>query len=278
MIECEKFRTPKTFQYPLDTSEMFEEYFYKYFLKSTPNIDRVYIPVFWTNYYISKDFGQGDMSDLQLFLNKLDRDKKYFTVVQYDDNIINDIDDLDILIFAQGGYGKYKDKSYPIPLNCQTNNLTINPDKNIFCSFVGRETHPIRRNIINLFEKNPRYFISKSTSYEGFKSITSNSIFTLCPRGYGQTSFRICESLQLRSIPVYIYDDPLIPFKSEFNFSDIGVLVHQDAIEEIDHILNSVSDEEIKKMKRNGQNFYEKYFGYEGCRNTIIKILENEVS
>ena len=68
MIESENFRTPKTFKpYPPDTIETFEEYFYKCFLKSTPNIDRTYIPVFWTNYYISKDFGQEDISDLQLF-------------------------------------------------------------------------------------------------------------------------------------------------------------------------------------------------------------------
>lgn len=280
MKESENFRTPKTFNpYPPDAIETFEEYFYKCFLKSPPDLDRVYIPIFWTNYYISRDYGNEDISDLQLFLNKLDRDKKYFTIVQYDDSILSDIDDLDILIFTQGGYGKYKDKSYPIPLHYQLNSVITNPDKNIFCSFIGRlSTHPIRELIFNIFKEMPKYFMSKSTSYEHFKSIMSSSVFSLCPRGYGQTSFRIYEALQSGSIPVYIYDDPLIPFKNEFELSDICVLIHQDSIEEIDYILNSKSDEEIKKMQKNGQIFREKYFSYEGCKNTIIKILKNEVS
>ena len=34
-----------------------------------------------------------------------------------------------------------------------------------------------------------------------------DSLFSLCPRGYGPTSFRLYESIQLGSIPVYIAED-----------------------------------------------------------------------
>lgn len=272
----DRFRPRNILEYPPGNTYLFEEYFYDEFIKSEVKLERIYIPIFWTNYYISKNYGQGDISDIQSIIDKLDRTKKYFTIVQYDDNILNDLKDLDILIFAQGGYGNYKDKSYVIPLNCQSNYQINNIQKDIFASFVGRKTHPIRNTIFDKFRNKEGYFISESIDYNSYKDIMSRSLFSFCPRGYGLTSFRIFESLQCGSIPVYIYDDEFIPFKYEFDFNEIGILIHVTEISKLNDILQSVKKEDILNLQKKGVEIYNNYFDYKGTLKQIFEILINK--
>jgi len=276
----EKFRPRNVLIYPPGNNQTFEEYFYDNYSEIGEydyinKKDRIYLPIFWTNYYISKSYGKGDLSDLQNLLDGLDRSKKYFTIVQYDDNILNDLSDLDILIFSQGGYGKYLNKSYAIPLNCQSSiGYNFHKDKkDIFCSFIGRKTHKIRNEIFDIFKSKEGYLISESIDYKSYIDIMSRSLFSFCPRGYGMTSFRIFESLSLGSIPIYIYDDPFIPFEGEFSFNDIGILLHENDLSLIDDILRSKTSDELENYIINGKSIYNNFFTYEGCYNKIIKMI-----
>ena len=275
LIFDEKFRPRNILAYPPGNSKIFEEYFYDEYSKIKITSERIYIPIFWTNYYISKDYGNGDISELQNLLNSLDRNKKYFTIVQYDDNILNDISDLDILIFCQGGYGRYLNKSYAIPLNCQ-NPLEYKKEKNIFCSFIGRKTHNIRDLIFDKFKNKEGYLISETTDYDSFVNTMRQSLFSFCPRGYGMTSFRIFESLSAGSIPIYIYDNPLIPFEDKFSFSDIGILLKYSDLYLIDDILRAKTKTEIDNYLVNGETIYKDFFTYAGCYNKIISIVNNK--
>jgi hypothetical protein len=261
--------------YPPFNSQIFEEFFYSKYLQNQIETERIYLPIFWTSLYVNRNYGNGDLSDIQNFIDNLDKDKKYYTIVQYDDNILNNFGDLDIKIFAMGGHGKYSDKCYPIPLNClPPPNIFINPDKDIFASFIGSDTHPVRVAMRNSLGGDSKYFISQPIGYEQFRDVMSRSIFSLCPRGYGETSFRICEALQNESIPVYIYDNPLVPFNTEFNFDEIGVQIHVNDISKLDEILSSKTPEDINRYVERGREIYKKYFDYDGCFNSIIEILQ----
>ena len=110
-------------------------------------------------------------------------------------------------------------------------------------------------------------------SYEQFVDKMERSVFSLCPRGYGATSFRICESLQQGSIPVYIYDKDWTPWYDEFNFEDIGIKIHESQIEKIPNILESLDSEHIKILRENGNNIYNEYFDYKNCSLKIINKL-----
>lgn len=264
--------------YPPHNFLLFEEYFLNRFLKEGlyENLSREYLPIMWTGLYCNRNYGKGDLSDLQSYLENLDKNKKYFTVVQYDDNILNDLKDLDVLIFAQGGYGRYKDKCYPIPLNCMPSpNAKSVLDKDIFASFIGsiKGRHRIREKMHDVLLGNKKYLISETIDYGSFQNVMNRSLFSLCPRGYGQTSFRICEALQHRSIPVYIYDDALIPFYDIQNFEDYGVLIHENQIEFLDERLSSYSSEEISSKLSCGAIVYHKFYDYNGCYEKIIKKL-----
>lgn len=265
----EIFLTKTNHTYPPNNDIVFEQYFYETYLKENKVNDRVYLPIQWTCFYISRNYGNNDMSDLQNFLDSLPRNIKYFTVVQWDDGILNNLSDLDILIFSSGGVG-----DYPIPLINRPHDLVIR-EKNIFASFIGviNGRHRIREKMQSALFNNKDYVILPSNGFENFKIIMERSIFSLCPRGYGKTSFRINESLNLGSIPVYIYDDPWIPFNDLINFKEYGVLINENEIDSIDQILKSYSEDDIKKLQERGKEVYKDYFSYSGCYEKINIII-----
>jgi hypothetical protein len=274
MIDTSIFRPQINTTYPPFNFQLFEEYFFKIYTEKNIVSERIYIPIFWTSLYVNRNYGQGDLSDVQDYLDNLDRNKKYFTIVQYDDNILNNLGELDILIFAMGGHGKYKENCYAIPLNCQEPPGLQLKNKDIFASFTGSPTHHIRNKIYSELSGNPKYILSSSIGYWHFRDVMSRSIFSLCPRGYGQTSFRICESLQVESIPVYIYDEPLIPFNDLLRFEEYGVLIHESNLSDIDSILSSISNSEIDRLVQNGREVYKSYYSYVGCFDKILLLID----
>lgn len=276
--------TPKNFivhtnhTYPPFNNIIFEDYFYNYMITNNIETERIYLPILWTNFYLSRGNGDGDMSDLQKFISSLDRSKKYYTVLQYDDGILQNLSDLDILVFCSGGGGMKnvpeKNLGISIPLMCRPNpNINKNKKRDILAGFVGalNGRHVVRDKMASELQNKKGVVVLQQYGYEMFSDVMERSIFSLCPRGYGATSFRICESLQYGSIPVYIYDKPWIPWKNEFNFEDIGILCHKDEIGGLYDKLTKKTELEITNYIKKGEEIYKEYFEYEGCAKKIIE-------
>jgi hypothetical protein len=272
------FMVKTNHEYPPNNKIIFEEYFYNWFIENKPNVNKTYLPIFWTNYYISRDYAQQDISEIDIFLDTLDKNKKYFTIIQWDDGIVNQFRNKNIYVFGQGGGGGRHGfiGNYPIPLICQPNpNIKIK-HKDIFASFVGviyGRNNSIREKLHQILSNKKGYIFNNSITYDAFSDIMSRSIFSLCPRGYGATSFRICEALQHESIPVYISDKPWIPFKDKIDFKHYGVIIDPKDIENLDAILRSISNEEIKEKISLGKKIYKEYYSYDGCVSKIIEIV-----
>ncbi len=265
--------------YPPNNNQIFEEYFYDYFIENKIETDRIYLPIMWTNLYLSRGNGSGNMNDIQIYLDSLDRRKKYFTLLQYDDGILQDLKDLDIQVFCAGGGGQKivpdKNIGYPIPLICQPKpNINKNRDRDILCSFIGaiKGRHQVRERMRDTLSKSG-YLIKELSGYNQFSDVLERSTFSLCPRGYGSTSFRICESLQHGSIPIYIYDKDWTPWYDEFNFEDIGIKIHINDIMDLPKIINNITSESLKLKKINAERIYNEYFSYDGCSKKIIDKL-----
>ena len=61
---------------------------------------------------------------------------------------------------------------------------------------MGRfDTHYCRINMYNVLHKKIFFQLSKSVNFEKYKEILNRSVYTLAPRGYGYTSFRIYEAI-----------------------------------------------------------------------------------
>lgn len=262
----EHFRPKHPNIYPGDNDPDFERW---YFDNYTGVEGRTYLPVMWTAFYCKNGYGKqpGPIASLQRFLDRLDRSKKYFTIIQYDDGVLNDLKDLDIKVFSMSG----KPMDYCLPLLCQDHKpINPMPKRDLFCSFVGRNTHPIRTEILKI--KQPGWLITdKVMKMTEFCNTLARSVFTLCPRGYGVNSFRVHESICFGSIPVYISDVFIeghgIPFE------EYGVKITPDKINEIPSIINAVSDDEIQQKQSKLPYIFDTYFSYKGNKKLIEENL-----
>ena len=251
-----------------------EDSFYEYFKESNIASNRFYIPVFWTTCYCDNKI-QG----LQEAISRLNPNMKYFTVAQHDDAIRESLPP-DTICFNAGGNGG----GIPIPLVCSPIKDDIKPKhstRDIFCSFVGSTTHPIRSAIFESLKGNDRYFFSNriwtpsvpQEDLERFLDIASRSVFSLCPRGYGRSSFRLYEVMQLGSIPVFVYDEKWTPFEDEIDWNEFSVLVRSSDIHRIDEILSSYSESKIEQMQNNLYKYWKENFTME----SIFKKITNRI-
>lgn len=253
------FLQPKhPIKYPGDNHVEFERWFFDNF-RPTKNLGRVYLPILWTNYYCANGYGK-DITSLQRYLKTLPPGK-YFTICQYDDGILNDLSGHDIRVYSMSG----RPMDYPLPLICMPHNVTPAKDKLMQVNFIGRNTHPIRQQILNLRKERGWYISQTSHTMRRFCEVLSQSVFTLCPRGYGPTSFRIMEALQMGSIPVYISDRFIIPHA--IPFEEYGVLIRPDQISDMPSILRDIDPDTKKK------DVFNKYFSYIANQSIIFDDL-----
>lgn len=257
-----------------------EEYFCDYFIKNCLDKEhsRYYLPIFWTNIYLKNWIHNYNNPVIQCYLNTIPKDKKYFIVSQHDDAPSEKIDHLDVDVYSAGG--NYP-KGIPIPLTCSPiPDDGVKMEKSIFCSFVGSETHDVRRKTIEYCKKDNDFHISSKTwqyninksDLDIFRETTKKSVFTICARGYGKQSFRFYETLQLGSIPVYIYDDvPYLPFSNELNYNSFCIVLDVKNIQNLKDILRSKTQSEIDAMLKNGKEAYENFF-------TLDKVCEKIIS
>lgn len=262
-----QFRPHIKVDYPVHNSKIFEEWFdsrYTYPGLDQTHNDRHYLPIFWTSYFVNHQYGKDKrkLMELQDYVNSLDRSKKYFTILQYDDGPLIDFKDLDIKVFGSGG-GRIDS---PIALLTAPHPFRFSPQKKHFCSFAGTNSHPIREQLVKRYHR--KYMFAKPMPIKGYCQMVSDSIFHLCPRGYGLTSFRICEALQFGSIPVYVSDQHIIPYGRDFN--DYGVLVHASEIDRLDDILKGFSQSEIQAKQEAGRRIYNELYTFEGARKWIL--------
>jgi hypothetical protein len=256
--------------------DYFEEFFFKKFTEQYFDVlnDIIYIPIFWTNCYTNKVFG-GSIYDIQEALDKLDKNKKYFIVTQHDDCVYEKLPPKTI-IFSMGG--NKRDKNViPIPLICSPIPKVKKSKKNQI-SFVGSLTHPLRNMIYQQYRKDEDFIFhiknwelkSENKHIEQFINLTAESMYTLCPRGYGATSFRLYESMQLDSVPVYIFDKPWLPWEDELDWTKLSILIDTTNISNIkEKIINS----DYESMLNYKNEIFDDYFTYDGVYNNIIKKL-----
>ncbi len=276
---------------PYHVGDYLEHYFFKFYLKHQEKFELLkykYIPALWTDIYLYSPFL---IDQLQKDLNELDENLYYFTVSQHDDAPYQSLPKNTIKFSAGGNIPNCT----PIPLICSPiPNIPNCNEKDIFCSFVGSITQPIqgwgkisydiRMKMLETLVNNPNYVLKpkhwspeiKQDRKDLFLDLTSRSKFTLCPRGYGASSFRLYESIQLKSVPIYIYyQKPHLPFSSKINWNDIAILINENEISSIDERLKSISDEKYQQMVNYGQEIYPKFFTLEGMCVNILEDLQN---
>ena len=271
---------------PYHTGPYLEEYFYNFYLRNKKQFDdtqRTLIPAFWTNLLYTTHITK---NSIQHFIDVLPIDKKYFTVSQLDDGIEQTLP-TDTINFVAGG----NMDGIAIPLICSPIPQTYikRHDKDILCSFVGTyaegSEYNCRKKLYNNFFKDKEFYFSQPRHWERvvqndnfleFANITQRSKFTLCPRGYGLSSFRLYETLQLNSIPIYVYDKRFLPFTDIIKWDEFCVLIHESQIHDTKDIILQIDEQKMKQMLQRGKEIYNMYFTLEATCNQILDILKKK--
>lgn len=267
-----QFSFQDRFLYPSDNFFDFEFWLSRNIKPEEFDSERIYLPITWTAYYKTCDYGN-DLSRvgvLQDYLNSLDKKKKYFSVVQWDNGIINKIDHLDLKVFSMCG----KPCHYPIPLLSQPHIVGTSIQKrDIFCSFVGRMTHGIRNEMLAYLPlSDGRYYTSTMNHpLPKFCDILARSVFVLAPRGYGVSSFRIGEAIQFGAIPVYVSD--VFHEGHNIDFSTYGVKIEAKDVRRVDEILSSIAPDEIRVKQSKLKQVYDQLYSFEGNKKLILANL-----
>jgi hypothetical protein len=104
--------------------------------------------------------------------------------------------------------------------------------------------------------------------------ITSRSLYSITPRGFGVTSFRLYEAMQLGTVPVYISDQHWLPWQDELNWNEFCVIIKPEQIADLyDILLENLRYGEYRKMLDKIKEIYPKYFTLEAVCQNILKRL-----
>lgn len=261
------FKNPIQVIYPPNNNVLFEQWFDENYKGC--NTDRELLPVYFNGFYVNNNYGNDlkAREELQQFLYSLDRNKKWFSIIQYDDSILDDVSHLDLFRFEMS-----KNIGCPIPLLCQPHPYFYPLEKKYIASFVGSRTHPLRDRLEQFKGREGWYISFEPHSIDDYCRILAQSKYSLCPRGYGLNSFRTAESLQYDCVPVYISDEFILPF----NESAHMILCTPSQIDELPEFLESITEHEYTMRRQAAEWAYKKYYTYEGCLKEIINVLNAE--
>lgn len=269
--------------YPAYSNMLIEPFFYNFFTQNINDFlikDRTYIPIFFTSIYI-----ENQNINVQEYINALDPNGKYFTIIQHDDSIRETLPKDTLIFGCAKDYRNYK--TIPIPLIGESipNKLKepyIDDEKEYLASFVGTITHPMRQKIWNYHSNNNEFYFDTPRSWANYISdndtnrfieISMKSKFMLCPRGYSATSFRQYEAMQLDTIPVIISDSFWLPWQDELKWDDFCVIIEPEQIPDLYNILSGISEKQKTQMKNKIKEIYTDYFSLEGvCKNILARL------
>lgn len=296
---------PPAINYPTHHSgPNIEEAFTLYATKHAKEIDTpwIYLPIHWQNLYFVNErrSGTGDYyhdPEAQDLVNKLNPKETYFTLSQADEGTYERLPK-NVKVFSAGGAG-----DYAIPL--LTSPLEYTPRKrDILASFMGakecggpidwpggRAEHSswnpdgcgalVRRKMFQALEGKhgfhivDRKFTTNRSYIEGYREILCRSIFALCPRGYGKTSFRLYEAMQLGAIPVYIFDHPWMPFADIIQWPEFCYPIEIGCIWKLEHVLRSLSKvDSLKNIQRRVKEVHDAYFNLDVAPKRIAELVE----
>ena len=82
-----------------------------------------------------------------------------------------------------------------------------------------------------------------------FIQTTIDSKFVLAPRGYGRSSFRFFEILQLGSIPIYVWNDiNWLPFKEVIDYTKLCIVIHVSELHSLKNMIEAIDETRYNKM------------------------------
>jgi len=256
------------FTYPAHNTDYgVEQDFYAY-LMNNPDLcttdpeqaDWHYLPVFWTRWHINHDYAKTGLIELQKEIDGAMIDpKKTFLICQYDDGPVADTGEA-----VQFLASRKSDQGIDIPLLSSLHRPPFfSLKKTLLASFIGRiATHPVRIALADILRnRKDVLLVDGNHGSRFFVRNTVRSHIALAPRGYGGSSFRFFEAMQLAVVPFLIGDIDTRPFKKFINWNDISLYAPDTS--SLQSVLDSVKSEQLLSMGQQAKKIYQDSLAYQ---------------
>lgn len=182
-----------------------------------------------------------------------------------------------LLVLSAGGYGHV-----PVPLLKQPEALAARRpprERRYFASFVGSlHTAPGRlryamNDTLHAFAaaRGVEVFVGKAQDWRG---VMADSRFSLCPRGFGRSSYHVAETINLGLVPVHVYSDtPWLPYPERF--ADVGFNASIDGFADLLGALHALPDAEVERREANAERFSASHFNFDAALGQIRRFIVN---
>ena len=233
-----------------------------------------YLPVYWTRWHLNHDYGKKGKNELQARVdNLIIEPKKTFTICQYDDGPVISLPEVSLFLAS-----RKTSHGTDIPLLSSPHQKPlIKPRKQIIASFIGRlSTHNIRNDMNKLLSKKSSILILDGNfGVRKYTNTMLKSYVALSPRGYGGSSFRFFEAMQLGIAPFLIGDLDTRPFKKFINWEEISF--YSKNVDQIMTILTKYSKPQLLEMGKKASKIWSDQLNYQKWCGLVIKQLEERL-
>jgi len=186
-------------------------------------------------------------------------------------NVFNFIDEYENLYVLNFNTDKKHDRYILLPF-WTIDDRPLNENKKYLANLVCAFNNNIRRNLKTSLGDNSNILISEKIEFSEYRKTLSSSLFTLCPKGLGLSSYRFFEAFHLNTIPVLFADNVILPYENDIDYSKIIIRIPEDKASDGEFIitlLNSVNQEEMLTNIRNARLM----FTLKGVQEKIYKTL-----
>lgn len=172
-----------------------------------------------------------------------------------------------------------------IPLLCSphlSKPILGDGQRGLLASFVGNlNIHKIRKDMEKIFFRKEGILVRDGKYLNGndvkeFENLMKISTFALCPRGFGNTSFRLIEAMEYGCIPVYISDHHSLPFKEFIDWNGCCIVCDDGQIGTLYKRMKDIvaNPSKLREMQKNVYDVYNRYFTYERCSECITECIK----
>jgi hypothetical protein len=278
---------------PFKDGRYFEEYFHDFYTSTdfTRKERFVLIDVFWHNmfntYGVPLSVAAITPAVIAACKAAAEHGQTPFTICQWDDGpCLGAAKPDNLVVFS---LGQAKDVALPLIVEDRASKLLSIPrvplhEKTILCSFVGTITHTARAKMHQELEGVAGFEFHTASTWTAavpddkaalFVQVTRSSRFALAPRGYGPSSFRFWEALQLGTVPVYVHDDTFaLPFTDVIDYASFAICVHINDITTLPARLAAISDDEYESMVKAGHAAITSDFTMLGTCQHVVRVLQ----
>lgn len=268
----------QVFKYPRHNDDYgVEQDFHRYLLshreltvEDPRSADWHYLPVYWTRWHLNHHYGKTGLAELQQAIDQsiLD-DSKTFTLCQYDDGPLANLGRASVFLAS-----RKTGEGIDIPLLCSPHQCPQAKQQKLYlASFVGRlATHTIRQQMAEVLKDRQDVFIfDGDLGTDFFVGKLRESYIALCPRGYGGSSFRFFEAMQMGVVPVLVGDLDTRPFKKFIPWDRMSL--YTSSVYDLQTTLDSLQPAELVEMGECACSFWENELTYQRWCKYVLKEL-----